>query len=115
VEPPPPEAVAEFLLKYDDLIVGKLTAKRGKWHFEYSVEFKKNKKLRPILELPDIEKHYESPILWQFFAMRIPSLEQPEIEEILSKESIDEHNSVKLLERFGRRTIANPYDLELVS
>ena len=114
-EPPPPEATAVFLLKYGDLKIGTLSAKDGLWHFEYSIEFRKQGDLRPILELPDVNKVYESPSLWRFFEMRIPSLEQPEIEEILDRDHIDEDDSIKLLQRFGRRTIANPFDLEAVS
>lgn len=115
IAPPAPEAEAVFLLTHGDLIIGKLSAKQGLWHFEYSDEFKRQKDLRPILEMPDVQKVYQSPNLWQFFAMRIPSLGQPDIEEILEREHILETDSIRLLDRFGKRTIANPFELKLAA
>ncbi len=115
VEPPAPEAEAVFLLTYGDLLIGTLSAKQGLWHFEYSEEFRTQNDLRPILEMPNVNEVYQSPNLWQFFAMRIPSLEQPEIEEILEREHIEELDSIRLLERFGKRTIANPFELKLAA
>jgi hypothetical protein len=66
----------------------------------------------PIVEFPDVDKIYESKELWQFFASRIPSPEQPEVGEILRREHISEDDSVSLLKRFGTRTISNPFQLE---
>lgn len=109
-----PEVRAKFLLKYGDLPVGTLTVQESLWQFEYSDEFK-GSDLRPIVEFPDVEKVYQSKELWQFFAMRIPSPEQPEVEEILRREQIEEHDAVKLLKRFGGRTIANPFELTLTT
>ncbi len=109
-----PEDEAKFLLKYKNLSVGTLSVKIGVWTFAYSEEFKNQDQLRPILELPDVKTIYQSPDLWQFFAMRIPSLEQPAIGEILKNEHIKEDDAVKLLKRFGKRTIANPFDLQNV-
>jgi HipA-like protein len=109
-----PEDEAKFLLKYKNLPVGTLSVNVGIWTFAYSEEFKNQDRLRPILELPDVRTIYQSPDLWQFFAMRIPSLEQPAIGEILKNEHIKEDDAVKLLKRFGKRTIANPFDLQNV-
>ena len=115
IEPPAPEAEAVFLLTHGDLVIGSLSAKQGLWQFEYSDEFKRQDDLRPILEMPDVERIYQSPNLWQFFAMRIPSLGQPEIEEILEREHIEETDAIRLSERFGKRTIANPFELKLAA
>lgn len=109
---PAPEDEAKFLLKLDDLLIGTLTAKDGYWEFEYSDEFRRQDRLRPIVEMPDVNQVHRSKNLWQFFAMRIPSLEQPEVEKILEREHIREDDAVRLLERFGKRTIANPFELE---
>jgi HipA-like protein len=110
----PPEVRAKFLLTYGDLLVGTLTVQDSQWQFEYSDEFKQSD-LRPIVEFPDVEKVYQSKDLWQFFAMRIPSPEQPEVEEIIRREHIEEDDAVKLLKRFGGRTIANPFELTLAA
>ena len=115
IEPPAPEAEAVFFLTHGDLVIGTLSAKQGLWQFEYSDEFRLQDDLRPILEMPDVQKVYQSPNLWQFFAMRIPSLGQPDVEEILEREHISETDSIKLLERFGKRTIANPFELKLAA
>jgi len=111
----PPEAHAKFLLTYDDLLVGTLTVEDGLWKFEYSDNFRLEDELRPIVEFPDVNKIYVNEELWQFFASRIPSTEQPEVEEILKREHIQEDDAVGLLKLFGKRTIANPFELTFAS
>lgn len=107
----PPEAHAKFLLTYDELLVGTLTVKDGLWKFEYSDKFKLEEELRPIVEFPDVNKIYVNEDLWQFFASRIPSTEQPEVEEILRREHVEEDDAIGLLKLFGKRTISNPFEL----
>ena len=107
----PRDAHAKFHLKYDDLTVGILCVDHGHWIFRYSDEFRKRSDLRPIVEFPDVNKTYESDELWPFFQMRIPSRTQSTVEEIIERERIQENDQVRLLARFGRRTIANPYEL----
>jgi HipA-like protein len=106
----PPDEHTRFLLTYNDLLVGTLTAEKGRWEFKYSDEFKKNEELRPIVEFADVNKVYENQELWQFFASRIPSFEQAEIKAIIRRENINDE--VSLLKRFGRRTINNPFELK---
>jgi HipA-like protein len=107
----PPEARAEFKLFYADLLVGTLSVADSIWKFEYSEDFRKQDELRPLMDFPDIDKVYESKELWQFFVMRIPSPEQPEVEEIIKREHIKEDDAVGLLKRFGEYTITNPFIL----
>lgn len=107
----PPEAHAKFLLTYNDLLVGILSVQDGLWKFEYSDRFKSEADLRPIVEFPDVNKIYVNEDLWQFFASRIPSTEQPEVEKILKREHVNEDDAVGLLKLFGKRTIANPFEL----
>lgn len=107
----PPQAHAKFLLTYNDLLVGILTVENGLWKFEYSDKFRSEENFRPIVEFPDINKTYVNEDLWQFFASRIPSTEQPEIEAILKREHVNEDDAVGLLKLFGKRTIANPFEL----
>lgn len=106
------EVQEKFELKYNDLLIGTLSVANGIWRFEYSDDFRDNGTLRPIVEFPDINKIYHSSELWQFFASRIPSLEQAEVEEILKREHIEEDDAVRLLKRFGERTITNPFYLK---
>lgn len=107
----PPEAHAKFLLTYDTLLIGTLTVEDGVWKFEYSDNFKSEHELRPLVEFPDLNKIYVNEDLWQFFASRIPSTEQPEVEEILRREHVEQDDAVALLKLFGKRTIANPFEL----
>ena len=109
----PPQAHAKFLLTYDDLLVGVLTVEGGLWKFEYSDKFRTQDDFRPIVEFPDLDKTYVNEYLWQFFASRIPSTEQPEIEEILKREHVKDDDAVGLLKLFGKRTIANPFELTI--
>lgn len=102
---------AEFKLLYGDLLVGTLSVADGMWRFEYSDDFKEQDELRALVEFPDVSQPYESKELWQFFVMRIPSPEQPEVEEILKREHIKEDDAVSLLKRFGEHTITNPFRL----
>jgi HipA-like protein len=107
----PAEVRAEFKLSYEDLVVGTLSVADSIWKFTYSDEFKKQDELRPLVDFPALDEVYESKELWQFFVMRIPSPEQPEVGEILKREHIEEDDAVSLLKRFGERTIANPFKL----
>ncbi len=108
----PETAQAKFLLRYQGLLIGTLSVEQGIWKFAYSDEFQRNDVLRPLVEFPDVTRSYENRELWQFFASRIPSPEQQEVEAILQRENIAEDDAVSLLRRFGQRTIANPFQLE---
>jgi HipA-like protein len=107
----PLEENAEFELLYKNLVIGILRAAHGEWSFAYSDEFKKQPELKPLVEFPDLEKRYTSKHLWPSFVMRLPSLKQAEIQDVLRREKIDASDEVQLLRRFGHRTIANPFEL----
>lgn len=103
---------ASFILLVDNLQLGTLNCENGKWIFKYTDEFKKrSSEYNRIIGFPDLNKTYRSEYLWPFFRVRIPGLKQPAVREILQKEHIDGTNEVELLKRFGRKTIANPYEL----
>jgi len=108
--------VKRFDLFLKDLKVGVLSYAKedGVWYFEYSEEFKRNRdNYNLIIGFPDINKKYQSDILWPFFNIRIPGLKQPKVKEILQKENINPDDNVQLLERFGKKSISNPFELEL--
>jgi len=102
---------ARFRLQYGDLVVGWLNLEDGCWSFGYSDEFKRQSAVKPVVDFADVDKRYESDELWPFFAMRIPSLQQPGVKKIIEQEDLDKHNHVQLLKRFGRKTVANPFYL----
>ena len=108
----PINILTKFILKVDKISIGTLSFKNGFWCYNYTDEFKNHSdEYNRIIGFPDLNKTYQSEILWPFFQVRIPGLKQPAIKEILIKENIDRSNEVALLKRFGRKTIANPYEL----
>lgn len=111
---PTNEAVT-FVLKVNDIELGILKIIDGNWYFKYTEEFKKHRdEYNYIVGFPDIDREYKSEFLWPFFQIRIPGLKQPSVKKILENEKIDRGNEAELLKRFGRKTIANPYELEAV-
>lgn len=108
----PKEISGKFILKVDNIDLGILTHENGVWTFKYTNKFKELEgTYNRIVGFPDINKTYRRETLWPFFLVRIPGLKQPAIREIMEKEHIDENNEVELLARFGKKTIANPYEL----
>lgn len=111
----PKEISGKFILTVDNIQLGILKHENGMWTFEYTKEFKENvDDYNLIVGFPDINKTYSQETLWPFFLIRIPGLKQPAIREIIEKENIDQNNEVELLTRFGKKTIANPYELSPV-
>ena len=102
-----------FHLWHGALKIGTLSLCGGIWEFEYTPEFKEQvyEGIKPLMGFPDVDKIYEAKELWPSFAVRIPSLEQPSVKEIITDENIDEQSAVQLLRRFGEETISNPFRL----
>lgn len=100
---------AMFNINLGKLLVGTLLYSDGMWHFSYSNEFKIQNYVLPLTNFPSKDKEYSARELWPFFASRIPSNAQLQIEKDKPQENI-----VTLLQRFGRRTVANPYELSPV-
>ena len=109
-----PDEVAEFGLLFQGMPVGVLSLKKGVWSFKYSIEFKRQSRIKPLPEFPDMDKVYQSKNLWPFFAFRIPGMNQPIAKELVEKKGIKEGNIVKLLDLFGKKSINNPFELELM-
>ncbi|KRT17882.1 hypothetical protein ASU31_00890 [Pedobacter ginsenosidimutans] len=106
---------ATFELRVDKLVIGTLHCENGVWEFKYTEDFKKNGgNYNHIAGFSNLNKVYTNDSLWPFFQTRIPGLKQPAVKEILKKEHINESNELELLKRFGKKTISNPYELELV-
>lgn len=98
---------AVFELKYKDDVIGFLEFKDDQWSFYYSVSFKTQVEIAPIITFPDVNKKYEGRELWSFFSSRIPDNIGS------SKESTKKHNLdlINQLKNYGRKTITNPFDL----
>ncbi|MGB5941586.1 MAG: HipA N-terminal domain-containing protein [Leeuwenhoekiella sp.] len=109
-----PQVDAKFVVKIDDLDIGYLNRKNNLWQFQYSEKFKNQTRYHRLVGFSDLNKVYQSDILWPFFKIRIPGLKQPQIKEIIEKDNIDENDEALLLRRFGRRAISNRYLLESI-
>lgn len=108
----PQHETARFDLRYGDLVMGHLWLDEGVWHFAYTEEFRQQDQVKPLTDFPYLEKQYSSRELWPFFEVRIPSLEQPDVQRIIREHHLDEQNQVALLRLFGKKSIANPFILE---
>lgn len=97
---------AKFRISLGKLLVGTLLYSGGMWYFSYSNEFKNQNGVLPLANFPSKDKEYSARELWPFFASRIPSNAQLQIDKNKPQENI-----VTLLQKFGRRTITNPYEL----
>lgn len=104
---------AEFKLFLPDIAVGTLTFDNGQWIFKYDDKFINSDGYTSIADFPDISKTYKSEILWPFFLSRIPSASRKRIEDTLKKENLDRTDLLTMLERFGKKTITNPFILEV--
>lgn len=94
----------DFILKFDKLEIGILSFTDNTWFFSYSEEFKSQKEILPLVNFPTVNKEYTSDELWPFFVSRIPSTAQRQLSE-------ENQATTTLLKIYGRKTIANPYQL----
>lgn len=109
---PSEDIVVTFALHYGDLQVGRLKFEGGKWEFRYAEAFRSQTELRPLTNFPDLDRVYVDADLWPFFAQRIPSLQQPAVKKFMAKRGLKEVDQVTLLRCFGKRTVANPFELK---
>lgn len=108
----PEDLSAEFVLMFNELTVGKLSLEKGIWKFVYSLEFKNQEAVSPLIDFPETNKVYESSQLWPYFSYRIPGLNQPMVQDIIKNDKI-EGNEVALLKKFGRYSIFSPFELKV--
>lgn len=101
-----PDNEATFHVNLGRLLVGILLYSDGMWYFNYSDEFKLQNRILPLTNFPSKDKEYSTKELWPFFASRIPSNTQLQLDKDMPQEDM-----VTLLRRFGKRTVANPYEL----
>lgn len=111
----PLDQEAEFVLMYQELPIGYLSLKDGLWKFEYSVQFKRQSELLPLVDFPDKSKTYTNTNLWPYFSYRIPGLNQPQVQDMIKKANINEKNIVDLLKLFGKHSIYNPFLLDVMT
>lgn len=99
-----PNKEAAFNVMLGNLLIGTLVFDEIKWHFSYSDDFKLQDRISPLANFPAIDKEYSTNELWPFFASRIPSNAQLQIDN-------PQDDIVKLLRDYGRKTVSNPFEL----
>ncbi|MEQ9299607.1 MAG: hypothetical protein RIF33_13625 [Cyclobacteriaceae bacterium] len=102
---------AEFRLTLGDLIIGFLKFEKDTWLFRYSDDFKESTGIKPLTNFPDVNKVYKSDELWPFFSARIPSLSRNKVKQKVADQGIRENDLIALLDKFGKKTITNPFEL----
>jgi hypothetical protein len=107
----PVESGISFRLFLGALEVGTLRMEGGEWIFSYSQAFRDQSKVAPIIDFPHVDREYRAQQLWPFFALRVPSLGQANVQEYLAKTQ-KAPDDARLMREFGRRSVANPFILE---
>ncbi len=105
---------ASFLLLYTPPVkeppvkVGRLDFDGELWTFRYDEEYKARTDLRPIEGFGELDKVYRSPVLFPFFAVRIPHESRSDIRQQLDKDKVRDSDESDLLRLFGRRVVSSP-------
>jgi HipA-like protein len=106
------QRIREFRLSLGVLHVGTLHREGDGWVFNYSASFARQRMVAPIVNFPVVGREYRSKELWPFFALRIPSVTQANVQAFLRRQGRTEADAADLMQEFGRRSIANPFVLE---
>ena len=93
--------------------IGTLTVEDGEFVFRYTSEFIAKPTMQPISYFPDLRREYRSANLWTFFQIRIPPMDRADVAEALGRRKVDPSDVLSVLDTVARKTIANPYEVEL--
>lgn len=104
-------SAAEFVLVLGQLPMLVLSRNANGWTMRYTDEFKKQTQIAPLVPFPELNKVYRSTELWPFFSVRVPSIARPEVERTVREEHLDYNDVAAMLRRFGRKSIADPFEL----
>ena len=102
---------AEFVLVLGRLPMLVLSRNPEGWTMRYTVAFKNQNRIATLVPFPDVNKVYRSAELWPFFSVRIPSIARPEVERTVREERLDYDDVAAMLRRFGRKSVADPFEL----
>ncbi len=85
-------------------IVAELS-KNGVYEFNYGHEINEalNNGFEPLISFEDVDKTYQSDILFPVFSSRLPDKKRQNIKDILDKYNLSEYDAYKLLKRSGAR------------
>ncbi|MEM6558924.1 MAG: HipA N-terminal domain-containing protein [Myxococcota bacterium] len=90
------------------MTVGRLTVRPGVFVFEYAEDFK-NRGLPAIPSLPDVDRAYESEVLFPFFQVRLPPKSRADVADAIAERQISTDDTFEMLRVLGERSVASPY------
>jgi HipA-like protein len=104
---------AHFELRYvpsedESIVVGHLDFDGTAWTFKYDDAYKRRVDLRPIEGFDEVERVYTSPVLFPFFAVRIPAVDRQDVQRKLKQAHLRSPETADLLRLFGRRVVSSP-------
>lgn len=105
------EDKVSFELKLGALHVGTLSREGQEWVFSYSDAFARQRQVAPLVNFLMVGRVYRSEELWPFFALRIPSTTQASVQAFLREQGEIKARAVEMIQKFGRRSISNPFVL----
>lgn len=88
--------------------MGHLSFDDGIWTFLYDQEYKRRPDLRPIEGFDEVDRVYQSRVLFPFFAVRVPDTERGDVQRRLQRDRIRDPEPTDLLRLFGRRVVSSP-------
>ncbi len=100
--------VVAYKVVLDNMLVGILYRENCYWVYEYSEQFKRQTKYRPIVNFSNKEKKYVSKELFPFFTSRVPGKGQLKLKK---EENCDIDT---LLKKYGEHSATNPFALLFV-
>ena len=105
---------ASFELSLGNDKIGVLDYDGSKWTFKYSDWFIKQDDIKPLTQFPLKYEIYKQEQLWPFFASRIPSVKQPQVEDYIKNNPDNANNLAALLGRFAAHSVNNPFTLRML-
>jgi hypothetical protein len=94
-------------------VIGVLSQQAGEFVFRYDPAYAMARGAEPLPAFPSFHDEYRSAELWPFFAVRIPPAERSDVRAALERRGLRPDQTLEVLGTLAKRSISNPYQLEL--
>lgn len=95
-------------------LVGTLSSEGDKWTFRYDAQYAQSD--RPAISaFPNKRSVYQSPVLWPFFAVRLPPLDREDVKRAVEERGLRDLDEIHLLGALSKRAVTSPYEFELAA
>ena len=71
------------------------------------------KDVPPISAFPELEEEYRARELWPFFAVRMPPLDRPDIQNLLRERGLKKDDALGVLGSLAQKPISTPFEFEM--